>query len=178
MSSLLQRTVRNFVYIALLAWLGAACAGTSKLKVNTATDSRVSLAYNKTYSVLRSADFQKISENEQAYVLDEIDTQMKARGYEKKEEGGDLSVVFSVYSDNFKGKQEPSMPTMKFRNGTLLIHIVDENLNRSVWMGYASGLFQKTRELDERGLRFATRRILDEYPALAYGYVPARVPQR
>ncbi|SDM01092.1 DUF4136 domain-containing protein [Siphonobacter aquaeclarae] len=171
--------MRNILYIALLAWLGAACAGTTnKLKVNTTADSRVSLAYNKTYSVLQSADFQKISENDQAYVLDEIDTQMRARGYEKKEEGGDLSVVFSVYSDNFNGKQDPSLPTLKFRKGTLLIHIVDETLNRSVWMGYASGLFQKTRELDERGLRFATRRILDEYPALAYGYVPARAPQR
>lgn len=167
--------MKTFIYLVACTLLISACT-TSKVRVDTTLDEQVSLAYNRTYSILKSSDLKNLREYEQGIILQEIEKQMNARGYKAMEEGGDLSVLFSVYTDQFKLKQSnPAYANQKLKKGTLLIHLVDETLNRSVWMGYASGLFEKESTLSERELRTATRRIMDQYPALAYGYAPVKM---
>ncbi|MDQ1088039.1 MULTISPECIES: DUF4136 domain-containing protein [unclassified Siphonobacter] len=170
--------MKTIFYTALCLFALASCT-TSKVRVETTLDERVSLAYNRTYSILKSSGLQGFDEENQQIIVDEIERQMRARGYTYQEEKGDLSVLFSVYSDAFRLKQtDPAYSASKLKKGTLLIHLVDETLNRSVWMGYASGLFEKTQAIPESQVRSATRRIMDQYPALAYGYVPMKMAQQ
>jgi hypothetical protein len=50
------------------------------------------------------------------------------------------------------------------------MQMVDGNLNRSVWMGYVSGLMARSPQVDGTQLRVATRQLFDNYPVLAYGF--------
>ncbi len=170
--------MKALLYTALCLLVLAACT-TSKVRVNTTLDERVSLSYNRTYSILKSSGLQGFDQENQQIIMSEIETQMQARGYTYQEEKGDLSVIFSVYTDAFRLKQtDPAYASSKLKKGTLLVHLVDETLNRSVWMGYASGLFEKTEALPESQVRSATRRIMDQYPATAYGYLPMKMAKQ
>lgn len=170
--------MKTIIYTVMCMVALASCI-TSKVRVDTTLDERVSLAYNRTYSILKSSGLQGFDEENQQIIVDEIETQMRARGYTYQEEKGDLSVIFSVYTDAFRLKQtDPNYAASKLKKGTLLIHLVDEALNRSVWMGYASGLFEKTEALPESQVRSATRRIMDQYPATAYGYLPMKMAKQ
>ncbi len=55
------------------------------------------------------------------------------------------------------------------REGTVLISFVDRRKRKTVWQGYASGVFGQDTEKNERIMRSAVIRIMDEYKLLAFG---------
>ena len=57
------------------------------------------------------------------------------------------------------------------REGTLLIAFFDKQGEKSVWQGYASGLFGNKYYNNEKSIRNAVNSILDEYQILADGFV-------
>ncbi len=56
------------------------------------------------------------------------------------------------------------------REGTLLIAFFDKEGEKSVWQGYASGLFGNKYYNNEKSIRNAVNSILDEYQILADGF--------
>ncbi|MEQ9404318.1 MAG: DUF4136 domain-containing protein [Cyclobacteriaceae bacterium] len=67
------------------------------------------------------------------------------------------------------GKDKYNPITYSLREGTLLISLYDRRKRRMVWQGYASGVFSQNQERNERTMRSAVIRILDEYKLLAFG---------
>lgn len=57
------------------------------------------------------------------------------------------------------------------KEGTLLIAFFDKDGEKSVWQGYASGLFGNKYYNNEKSIRNAVNSILDEYQILADGFV-------
>ncbi len=55
------------------------------------------------------------------------------------------------------------------REGTVLISFVDRRKRKTVWQGYASGVFGQDTDKNERIMRSAVIRIMDEYKLLAFG---------
>lgn len=55
-----------------------------------------------------------------------------------------------------------------FREGTLLISMLDRKKRKVIWQGYASGIFGPDSQKNERILRSAIGKILDEYRLLAF----------
>ncbi len=55
------------------------------------------------------------------------------------------------------------------REGTVLISFVDRRKRKTVWQGYASGVFGEDSDKNERIMRSAVIRIMDEYKLLAFG---------
>ncbi|MEP1095993.1 MAG: DUF4136 domain-containing protein [Cyclobacteriaceae bacterium] len=55
------------------------------------------------------------------------------------------------------------------REGTVLVSFFDRRKHTAVWQGYASGVFGDDKTKNERILRSAVIRIMDEYKLLAFG---------
>jgi hypothetical protein len=118
-------------------------------------------------------------------VIDEIDTQMRLRGYQDTKERPNLIVFYalfptevnlSVLQRSFRGLGKENMSEelkrIKLRKGTLLLQFVENDSNRPIWMGYAAGIAEeKTNDIDEKSLRSATRQIFDNYKIFAKNYL-------
>lgn len=59
----------------------------------------------------------------------------------------------------------------KMRQGTLLVTFYDRKRDRTVWTGYASGVFARQDENVVRSIKVATGKILKEFRLVANGYV-------
>ncbi|MFY0628551.1 MAG: DUF4136 domain-containing protein [Reichenbachiella sp.] len=60
---------------------------------------------------------------------------------------------------------------LNMRQGTLLITFYDRRMDRTVWSGYASGVFSREDQNIERSLKSATSKIFKKFRLLADGYV-------
>lgn len=170
--------MKKLLILLSVAWLGASCAS-QRSRIDVNDDWLPGPSLHQTYAILQSGDFRTLSAGQQEAVGHEIDRQMRARGYRKVAQNPDLAIVFSLYDRGFtlrdarKMRQNESVSRKKsLSGGTLVIQMVDETLNRSVWLGYASGLLARNDGAPEdRHLRAATRQILDEYREIAPRYV-------
>ncbi len=170
--------MKKVFLLLALGWLAVSCTS-QRARVDTNDDYLSRFSLNQTYAILQSGDFRTLSEEQQQAVQQEIDRQMQARGYRKVQRNPDLAIVFSLYGavctwhESKLVRETRAFSGRKSRkNGTLVIQMVDENLNRSVWLGYASGLMARNDvALEDRQLKAVTRQILDEYREMAPGYV-------
>ena len=55
------------------------------------------------------------------------------------------------------------------REGTILITLFDRKKRRTVWQGYASGVFGEDEDQNDRVMKSAIIKIMDEYRLLAFG---------
>lgn len=170
--------MKKIGFLLAIGWLAAACA-TQRSQINVNDDWLPNFPLHQTYAILQSGDFRTLTAGQQEAVEHEIDRQMRARGYRKVAQNPDLAIVFSLYDRGFAlrdarlARPNEAVSRKKSLTGsTLVIQMVDETLNRSVWLGYASGLMaQPDATPEERHLKVATRQILDEYRETAPRYV-------
>jgi hypothetical protein len=117
-----------------------------------------------------------------------ISDRLSVQGYRYKEEKPNLLVSYKIYFDslNFQGYDQPEIEDwMKWqrtneeydrreytlRKGTLLIQLYDRKQDRSVWQGYATGVYGNIYFNNERQLKIAVRSILDRYKFLAEDFM-------
>ncbi len=118
-------------------------------------------------------------------VVDEIDTQMRLRGYADSKEKPNLIVFYalfpsdvslSVLQRSFRGLGKENMSEelkrVRLKKGTLMLQFVENDTNRPIWMGYAAGIAKPPYNIiDEKTLRTATRQIFDNYRIFAKNYI-------
>lgn len=117
-----------------------------------------------------------------------ISDRLAVQGYRYKKEKPNLLVSYKIYFDslNFQGYDQPEIEDwMKWqrtteeydkraytlRKGTLLIQLYDRKQDRSVWQGYATGVYGNIYFNNERQLKIAVRSILDRYKFLAEDFM-------
>ncbi len=117
-----------------------------------------------------------------------IKSRLQTQGYNYKLEKPNLLVSYKVYYDslNFRGYDQPDIETwIKYeknseeysprkydlRKGTLLIQLYDRKQERSIWQGYATGVYGNIYFNNERQLKIAVRSILDRYQFLAEDFM-------
>lgn len=117
-----------------------------------------------------------------------IKSRLQTQGYNYKLEKPNLLVSYKIYYDslNFRGYDQPDIETwVKYekdtedynprkydlRKGTLLIQLYDRKQERSVWQGYATGVYGNIYFNNERQLKIAVRSILDRYQFLAEDFM-------
>ncbi|MEM6643062.1 MAG: DUF4136 domain-containing protein [Bacteroidota bacterium] len=102
---------------------------------------------------------------------------LKLRGYDQPEFhswvhsrfGNDLvkpnSVSDTTQSDDLVRRREEQYKSasMRLNEGTIYINFMDRKKERSVWQGYAAGVFNHDSDRNERRIRAAIIRILDEF---------------
>ncbi|SNR69453.1 DUF4136 domain-containing protein [Hymenobacter mucosus] len=130
-------------------------------------------------------------------VRDAIRTRMKVQGYKPARRRPDLLVNFRLFEGDmrFRGYQQPDFtrwiktgyvedeetPTdqrqgyspvrMLLSEGTLLVTLIDNQTNRAVWNGYASGVSVPPGPQGEVVLRRSVRSIFDQYHVFTEGYL-------
>lgn len=114
----------------------------------------------------------------------EIAKQMSLRGYKERGEVAGLLVVSTFYDDSFRfqgyyqpdlrarkwlkeEEQKYSKTTYRFKNGTLLIQLIDNSSSYIIWQGYASGIPIGEVNDNNKILKRAIRDIFDEYTVFA-----------
>lgn len=117
-----------------------------------------------------------------------ISDRLGVQGYKYKEEKPNLLVAYRIYFDslNFQGYDQPDIDDWlkwqrtdieydkreySLRKGTLLIQLYDRKQDRSVWQGYATGVYGNIYFNNERQLKIAVRSILDRYKFLAEDFM-------
>lgn len=131
-------------------------------------------------------------ENDSTVSNDIIEKVIKDRfavqGYRYKDEKPHLLVSYKIYFDslNFQGYDQQdiedwvkySKSTINYnkhkytlKKGTLLIQLYDRKQNRSIWQGYATGVYGNIYFNNERQLKIAVRSILDRYKFLAEDFM-------
>ena len=117
-----------------------------------------------------------------------IRDRLAVQGYRYKQEKPNLLVSYRIYYDslNFHGYDQPSIEDWikyartdmdydehkyNLKNGTLLIQLYDRKQERSIWQGYATGVYGNIYFNNERQLKIAVRSILDRYKFLAEDFM-------
>ena len=117
-----------------------------------------------------------------------ISDRLSVQGYRYKEDKPNLLVSYKIYFDslNFQGYDQPEIEDWvkwqrtdeeydkrkyTLRKGTLLIQLYDRKQDRSVWQGYATGVYGNIYFNNERQLKIAVRSILDRYKFLAEDFM-------
>lgn len=81
---------------------------------------------------------------------------------------GSLEEVLSPM-EHYSSEDSYQKVKLKLREGTILISLIDRRRHKVVWQGYASGVFGPDSQRNERVMRSAIVRIMDEFKLLAFG---------
>lgn len=117
-----------------------------------------------------------------------IRNRLAVQGYKYKRDKPNLLVSYKIFFDslNFQGYDQPdieewvrySKTTIEYdkhrytlKKGTLLIQLYDRKQDRSIWQGYATGVYGNIYFNNERQLKIAVRSILDRYKFLAEDFM-------
>jgi hypothetical protein len=117
-----------------------------------------------------------------------IQDRLATQGYKLKKDKPNLLVSYKIFFDslNFQGYDQPEIDqwvlhqttdeeynrrNYTLKKGTLLIQLYDRKQDRSVWQGYATGVYGNIYFNNERQLKIAVRSILDRYKFLAEDFM-------
>ncbi|MEN8250426.1 MAG: DUF4136 domain-containing protein [Bacteroidota bacterium] len=117
-----------------------------------------------------------------------ISARLNVQGYKYKEEKPNLLVSYKIFFDSlsFRGYDQPAIEewvrnsrisenyderSYNLKKGTLLIQLYDRKQDKSIWQGYATGVYGNIYFNNERQLKIAVRSILDRYQFLAEDFM-------
>ena len=117
-----------------------------------------------------------------------IKSRLTVQGYRYKADKPNLLVSYKIYYDSltFRGYDQPDIESWvklsstekdydphkyNLKKGTLLIQLYDRKQERSIWQGYATGVYGNIYFNNDRQLKIAVRSILDRYRFLAEDFM-------
>ena len=141
-----------------------------------------------TYAFLQNANPTFDSSMSNAVIEKVIKDRFAVQGYKFKAEKPNLLVSYKIYFDSltFQGYDQPKIEdwvkysrtsvdydkhNYSLKKGTLLIQLYDRKQDRSIWQGYATGVYGNIYFNNERQLKIAVRSILDRYKFLAEDFM-------
>ncbi|MCB0497738.1 MAG: DUF4136 domain-containing protein [Cyclobacteriaceae bacterium] len=142
----------------------------------------------KTFAFMQNVSAVPDTSISMGLIEDIIKSRLQSQGYSFKDDKPNLLVSYKIYYDslNFRGYDQPDIETWvkvenedeeynprkyDLRKGTLLIQLYDRKQERSIWQGYATGVYGNIYFNNERQLKIAVRSILDRYQFLAEDFM-------
>ena len=142
----------------------------------------------KSYAFLQNANPDVDTTVSKEIIEKVIRDRLAVQGYKYKNEKPNLLVSYKIYYDslNFRGYDQPGIEDWirysksneeydkhdyRLKKGTLLIQLYDRKQDRSIWQGYATGVYGNIYFNNERQLKIAVRSILDRYKFLAEDFM-------
>lgn len=98
-----------------------------------------------------------------------VDDELAARGYELLDSGGDFLVLYSakvhdqVDVTRYYGRWYGGATVDRYKEGTLMLGVVDRARDEIVWTGWADGIVSGTSMTEEK-IRNAVAKILKDFP--------------
>lgn len=106
-------------------------------------------------------------------IKDAIKSELKGRGYNYKDEDPDLLVNFHIVIEEKTGYRtypgygyrwwQDDVRPYNYKEGTLIIDMIDKEANQLVWQGYTEGIVRDNPEQMEKSMREAISLIFSEY---------------
>jgi len=142
----------------------------------------------RTYAFMKDSNPENDSTLSYKIIEKVIKDRLAVQGYKYKDEKPNLLVSYRIYFDslNFHGYDQPKIEDWvkysktnidydehdySLKKGTLLIQLYDRKQDRSIWQGYATGVYGNIYFNNERQLKIAVRSILDRYKFLAEDFM-------
>ena len=185
--------MRAFSTISLLSLLlFASCMGYKEFPVESDYSFEGEFRRYKTFNFLDTRSSGSDSSLQNEIIENSIRARMELQGYEYTTRDPRLLVSYKIFYDSlfFTGYDQPDielfieyeenidqeMDPVKYnlRQGTLLVLMYDRERKKSIWQGYASGVFGDSFYSDKRYLQGAVRSIFDQYKVFAEGFVVER----
>ena len=182
--------MKAFSTIALLTLLFfASCMGYKEFPVESDYSFEGEFRRYKTFNFLDTRSSGADSRLQNDNIESAIRARMELQGYEYTTRDPRLLVSYKIFYDSlfFTGYDQPDielfieyeenidqeMDPVKYnlRQGTLLVLMYDRERKKSIWQGYASGVFGDSFYSDKRYLQGAVRSIFDQYKVFAEGFV-------
>ncbi len=182
--------MRAFSTISLLTLLlFASCMGYKEFPVESDYSFEGDFRRYKTFNFLDTRSSGSDSSLQNDIIESAIRARMELQGYEYTTRDPRLLVSYKIFYDSlfFTGYDQPDielfieyeenidqeMDPVKYnlRQGTLLVLMYDRERKKSIWQGYASGVFGDSFYSDKRYLQGAVRSIFDQYKVFAEGFV-------
>ena len=176
--------------VALLTLLFfASCMGYKEFPVESDYSFEGEFRRYKTFNFLDTRSSGVDSSLQNDIIESAIRARMELQGYEYATRDPRLLVSYKIFYDSlfFTGYDQPDielfveyeenidqeMDPVKYnlRQGTLLVLMYDRERKKSIWQGYASGVFGDSFYSDKRYLQGAVRSIFDQYKVFAEGFV-------
>ncbi len=182
--------MRAICTIATLSTLFlTACLGYKEFPVESDYSYSGEFKKYKSFNFLDTRSSGPDSSMQNNIIEDAIKARMELQGYEYTTQNPRLLVSYKIFYDSlfFTGYEQPDielfleyeenidqeMDPVKYnlRQGTLLVLMYDRERKKSIWQGYASGVFGNQYFADKRYLQGAVRSIFDQYKVFAEGFV-------
>ncbi|MGD1893797.1 MAG: DUF4136 domain-containing protein [Cyclobacteriaceae bacterium] len=182
--------MRAFSTVSLLTLLlFASCMGYKEFPVESDYSFEGDFRRYKTFNFLDTRSSGSDSSLQNDIIESAIRARMELQGYEYTTRDPRLLVSYKIFYDSlfFTGYDQPDielfieyeenidqeMDPVKYnlRQGTLLVLMYDRERKKSIWQGYASGVFGDSFYSDKRYLQGAVRSIFDQYKVFAEGFV-------
>ena len=179
------------IAVLTLIWL-ASCMGYKEFPVESDYSFEGEFKRYKTFNFLDTKSSGPDSSLQNQVIEDAIRARMELQGYKYSDNDPRLLVSYKIFYDSlfFTGYEQPDielfveyednidkeMDPVKYnlRQGTLLVLMYDRERKKSIWQGYASGVFGNQYFSDKRYLQGAVRSIFDQYKVFAEGFVVNR----
>jgi len=175
-------TIKNLLLI-LSAGLLFSCKPT--LKVNTDYDRTADFSAYKTFGLHYLVTSRTVSQLNEERIWNSIRSTMSQKGYIEKDRNPDLvihaiSVVknknyLSATSSGYTGLYRPygywggsattTVQTNQYKEGSLVINVVDAKTNRLIWEGIGNAEFEKTPKNPDEAISNAVTKIMTGFPA-------------
>jgi hypothetical protein len=172
----LKKIILNGIFCVLTATFAVSCA--PKIKVTTDYDKSVNFAAYKSFSLYNYTSTPNVSELNARRILNSVRSEMIKRGYTEDNYYPDLRInVLSLLKDkksidvSNNGMYGPVWPggnatigTSDYKDGSIVVHIVDVNTNMLLWEGIGKAeMTKQPKNLDE-AINVAVTKIMDEFP--------------
>ena len=168
----MKRTVVATLIVGLLT---ASCTR-NQISVKSNNDFQMNNIENRSFTIVQEASNQQewtLPLNE-TVIVEEIEKQMRIRGYVESEKKADVLITYSIYNKNLMLQEVKKINTSvqketldvyrkKLVNGTLIITMIDQNTSKVFWTGYASKILKSQKILENQDLKNITRAIFDNY---------------
>ncbi len=178
--------MKSFYGFLLVAFLITSCYSYREYPVEYDYSYHGKFKKYKTFAFMENQDVDESMSN--AVIKNAIKRRLELQGYRQKDVKPNLLVSYKVYFDSlvFRGYDQPEIEkwvkaqrqdeeynarNYELRKGTLLIQLFDRKQEKSIWQGYATGVYGNIYFDNERQLKVAVRSILDRYQFLAEDFL-------
>jgi Domain of unknown function (DUF4136) len=147
--------------------------------VKTDFDKKANFSQYKTY------EWGKVQASDslwQQRIIDAVDKDLQAKGWQKVPSGGDVTVMavgsardqqeyqtfYTGLGPRWRwrgfGDEEATTTVQNYRIGTLVVDMYDASSNRLIWRGTASDTLSKKPDKNEKKLEKAVDKMFDHFP--------------
>jgi hypothetical protein len=166
----------KFILFILTVTLGVSCAPT--VKVSTDYDRSANFSSYKTFSIYNLTTSLNVNELNAERIWNSIRSEMIKKGYKENNNNPDLMInVVSLLRDKkyvsatdngwyrpYWGTRNATIQAYDYKDGSLLIHVVDLKTDRLIWEGKGNAEITKQPKNPDEAIGNAIAKIMSAFP--------------